>query len=52
MDLLNKEKRSLTPEIVIEEFRKNGINMSIKEAEEYLDLLYFFANLIVEQNLL
>ena len=42
--------RSLTPEKVIEDLGKRGITISKKDAEKYLDLLYFLSKLIVNQN--
>lgn len=44
------EKRSLTPEKVIDDLDKRGIKVSRKDAEKYLDLLYFLGKLIVDQN--
>jgi len=52
MDQINKVKRSLTPQMVIAKFDKQGIKLSEKEAEQYLDLLYFLAKLVVKQNFL
>lgn len=52
MNPLEKEKRSLTPEQIIEDFDRKGIVLSIKDAEKYLDMLYLLAKLIVEQNFL
>lgn len=50
MDPFTDIKRSLTPQMVIDDFRKKGVILSIKDAEKYLDMLYFFAKLIVNQN--
>lgn len=46
----SKEKRSLTPQMIIDDFDKRGIKISEKEAEKYLNLLYFLSELIVNQN--
>ena len=46
------EKRSITTEMVIAHFEKTGVKLSIKEAEKYLNLLYFLAKLVVKQHLL
>lgn len=50
MERFKEEKRSLTPEKVIDDLDKRGINISKKDAEKYLDLLYFLSKLIVNQN--
>ncbi len=52
MNLLEKEKRSLTLEQIIEDLDKKGVILSIKDAEKYLDMLYLLAKLILEQNFL
>lgn len=52
MNQVEKEKQSLTPEQIIEDFDKKGLVLSIKDAEKYLDILYLLAKLIVEQNFL
>ncbi len=44
------EKRSLTPQMVVDDFKKKGVILSIKDAEKYLNLLYFLAKLVVNQN--
>ncbi|MFD0793397.1 hypothetical protein ACFQZX_07190 [Mucilaginibacter litoreus] len=49
---LNIPKRSIKSNQVIKNFRKIGIEISDLEAEEYLDLLYFLAKLVVKQNFL
>jgi len=49
MEKFKEEKRSLTPEMVIDDLDKRGIKISKKEAEKYLDLLYFLSKLIVNQ---
>jgi hypothetical protein len=48
----HKGKRTLNAQEVIANFAKRGIQLSEKEAEEYLDLLYFLAKLVVKQNFL
>jgi len=45
-------KRSINSSQVIKYFKKSGINLSVVEAEKYLDLLYFLADKVVQQNLL
>jgi hypothetical protein len=44
------EKRNITPEMAVKILRKNGVEMDEKKAAEVLDLLYFLAKLIVNQN--
>lgn len=44
-------KRSITPEKAIKILHRNGVKINEKEAEEVLELLYFLAKLIVNQNL-
>ena len=46
----NQENRNITPEQAIKILGKNGIEISEKKAEELLDLMYFLAKLIVNQN--
>jgi len=46
---LNQE-RNITPEKAIKILSKNGINIDKKDAEEMLELMYFIAKLIVDQN--
>jgi len=50
MNSFTEGKRSLTPEIVIDHFKKQGVELSVKDAEKYLDVLYFLAKLVVNQN--
>ncbi len=50
MNPFTDEKRRLTPQMVIDDFSKKGVILSIKDAEKYLDLLYFLAKLVVNQN--
>lgn len=38
--------------MVIAHFEKTGKKLTIKEAEKYLNLLYFLAKLVVKQQLL
>jgi len=44
------EKRSVTTAQVIEIMRKRGVEIDEKKASEVLDLIYFLAKLIVNQN--
>ena len=44
------EKRNITPEMAVKILRKNGIEIDEKKAVEVLDLMYFLAKLIVNQN--
>jgi hypothetical protein len=45
-----QEKRSVTLEQTIRLLAKNGIEIDEKKAVELLDLMYFLAKLIVNQN--
>ena len=45
-----KEKRKWTAKDIVEDYRKRGFEISENDAEKLLDLLYFFAKLIVNQN--
>lgn len=45
-----KEKRGVTPAKAVEIMRKNGVEIDEKKASEVLDLMYFLAQLIVNQN--
>ncbi len=42
-------KRNVTPEKAMEILKENGVEISEKNAEELLDLMYFFAKLSVDQ---
>ena len=44
------EKRNVTTEQAVKMLQKNGIELSEKKVEEVLDLMYFFAKLLVNQN--
>lgn len=44
------EKRNITPEIAVRILKKEGIEIDEKKALEVLDMLYFLAILIVDQN--
>jgi hypothetical protein len=44
------EKRNITPEMAVKILRKNGVEIDEKKAAEVLDMLYFLAKLIVNQN--
>ncbi|MES2650501.1 MAG: hypothetical protein V4663_02115 [Bacteroidota bacterium] len=50
MNPLIEETRSLTPFKVIEDFRAKGIEVTFEEAERYIDLIYFLARVVVDQN--
>jgi len=45
-----KEKRGVTPQQAVSILKKNGINVTDNDAEKILDLMYFLAKLIVNQN--
>lgn len=40
-------KKAVTAEQVIKNFPAKGINLSEEEAEQYLDMLYFFSEQVV-----
>lgn len=44
------EKRSVTTAEIIEIMHKRGVKIDEKKAAEILDLIYFLAKLIVDQN--
>jgi len=44
------DKRNVTSRKAIEMLKKNGVEIDKKKADELLDLLYFLAKLIVNQN--
>jgi hypothetical protein len=44
------EKRSITPEKAKKILLENGVEINEKEAEEILEIMYFIAKLIVDQN--
>jgi hypothetical protein len=44
------KKRNVTAKQAIEILQKNRIEINEKKAEEMLDLMYFLAKLIVNQN--
>jgi len=43
-------KRKINAQKTIESLHKNGIEIDHKKAEELLDLMYFLAKLIINQN--
>lgn len=47
---LLKEKRNITPAKAVEILKKNGSEVTEKEAENILDFMYFLAKLIIDQN--
>lgn len=48
---MNTRKRNISIEKAFEILSKNGVKLSEKNVEEVLDLMYFLAKLIVNQNL-
>ncbi len=50
MNIGPSEKRSVTPEQTIKSFREKGVEITKKEAENILEIMYFLAKLIVNQN--
>jgi hypothetical protein len=44
------EKRNVTPEMAVKILKKNGVEIDEIKATEVLDLMYFLAKLIVNQN--
>jgi uncharacterized protein YneF (UPF0154 family) len=44
------DNRSITPENAKRILQKNGVELNEKEVEEVLELMYFLAKLIVNQN--
>lgn len=50
MNSLIEIPRSLTPEKVMEDFRKHGVELDYEQAVQYLDLIYFLASVVVDQN--
>jgi hypothetical protein len=50
MDKELQEKRKVTPKMAMEILAKNGVVIDEKKAEKVLDLMYFLAKLIVNQN--
>ena len=44
------EKRNVTPEMAVRILKKQGVEIDEKKASEVLDLMYFIAKLIVNQN--
>lgn len=45
-----QKKRNITPEKAVKILSKNGINIDKNDAAEVLELMYFLAKLIVDQN--
>jgi hypothetical protein len=45
-----QKKRNITPEQAVKILSKNGINIDKNDAQEMLELMYFLAKLIVDQN--
>jgi hypothetical protein len=44
------EKKNITPEMAVKILKKNGVEIDEKKAAEVLELMYFLAKLIVNQN--
>tara|TARA_R110002020_G_scaffold452684_1_gene667188 strand:+ start:295 stop:444 length:150 start_codon:yes stop_codon:yes gene_type:complete len=44
-----KVKRSLTPKIVQEVMKKEGVILNQAESEQLLDMIYKFSKLVVDQ---
>jgi hypothetical protein len=44
------DKRNITPQQAVKILEQNGLKISEKDAENILDLMYFLAKLIVNQN--
>ncbi len=44
------ENKKITPAIAVKILKENGIEIAEKEAEKVLELIYFLAKLIVNQN--
>jgi hypothetical protein len=44
------EKRNITPEMAVKILKKEGVEIDEEKALEILDMLYFLAKLIVDQN--
>lgn len=49
MEIEHYNSDMIKPEIVIEILAKNGIHVSIEEAKNILELLYFLVNLSIDQ---
>ncbi len=49
MNVESAGKRNVTPEKAMELLKDNGVEISKKNAEEFLDLMYFLAKLSVDQ---
>lgn len=49
MGELNPNRRSISSLEAQKILKKNGVELSEKKTEEVLDLMYFFAKLIVDQ---
>lgn len=44
-----QEAETIKPEIAVEVLKNNGILVSIEEAKNILEVMYFFANLSIDQ---
>jgi hypothetical protein len=50
MDTTTIEKRKISPADAVKMLSKSGVEIDEKKAEEVLELMYFLAKLIVNQN--
>jgi hypothetical protein len=50
MDTTTKERRKITPADAVKILNKSGVEIDEKKAKEVLELIYFLAKLIVNQN--
>jgi hypothetical protein len=50
MKAASQVKRSVTPDQAMKILNKHGHQANLKEAEKVLDLIYFLAKLVVNQN--
>jgi hypothetical protein len=44
------EKQNVTPEQAVKILEQNGVELDEKEVQKVLEMMYFFAKLIVNQN--
>ncbi|MGY4537829.1 hypothetical protein ACVW0P_002248 [Mucilaginibacter sp. UYNi724] len=50
MERATKEKRKITSTEAVKILKKSGLDIDEKKAEEVLDMMYFLAKLLVNQN--
>ena len=48
---VNSEKRGITPKQAMSILREQGVTVDEKQAEKILEMMYFFAKLVVGQQL-